>query len=119
RILRKAEIGRRKRVLDLGCGYGIITPELQRRSNGFVIALDRELRVLPRECPCVCADATRLPFRHETFDLIFSQNVLMWIRSITDVVECARRLLTKDGAWVLFEPDYGGMMEYPEELATR
>jgi SAM-dependent methyltransferase len=119
RILRKAEIGRRKRVLDLGCGYGIIISELERRSSGYVVALDRELHVLPRVNISVCADARELPFRPESFDLVFSQNVLLWIHSITDVVESVRRILSRDGVWVLFEPDYGGMMEYPEQIGTR
>jgi len=119
RILRKAEIGRRKRVLDLGCGYGIITPELQRRSAGMAVALDCELDVLPRTNSSICGDATNLPFLQESFDLVFSQNVLMWIRSITEVVESVHHVMTKDGVWVIFEPDYGGMMEFPEKTAIR
>lgn len=120
RILRKAEIARRHSMLDLGCGYGIITEELRRRSDGFAVALDHSLPPL-KECasPKICADALHLPFFDRSFDLIFCQNVLLWTGSTISVVKEARRVLAPGGIWVLFEPDYGGLMEEPEEIVTR
>lgn len=121
RLLRNAEIGKRSRVLDLGCGYGLIIPELKRRSSGQVIGLDRSLFALSSfvaDVPVICADAAKLPFHTHTYDLVFSQNVLMWSGRITDVIREVLRVLQRNGSWVLFEPDYGGMMEYPSELQT-
>src|SRR5215471_14554917 len=80
RLLRNAEIGKRNRVLDLGCGYGLVIPELKRRSNGNVIGLDRSLYALSSfiaDVPVICADAAKLPFCTHTYDLVFSQNVLL------------------------------------------
>jgi SAM-dependent methyltransferase len=119
RILRLAEIARRKSVLDLGAGHGIITAELRRRTSGKVIALDRALHALESLHPCVCADAQALPFLDTSFDLIFSQNVLMWLRDCETAIKSVRRILAGDGVWVLFEPDYGGLMEYPAEMNVR
>jgi SAM-dependent methyltransferase len=119
RLFRKAQIAQRKRVLDLGCGYGVITPELHRRSGGSAIALDLNLEILPRTSTSVCGDARNLPFRSEQFDLVFSQNVLLLINNTTDVVRQVRRILQPNGVWILFEPDYGGMMESPPETSVR
>ena len=40
RLLRRAEIARRRRVLDLACGPGTVVEELVQRSGGSVVALD-------------------------------------------------------------------------------
>jgi SAM-dependent methyltransferase len=119
RMFRLAEIGQKKAVLDLGAGYGIVTQELRRRTSGKVVALDRSLEVL-RATPtyAICADASHPPFRSQTFDLVFTQNVLLWIRPIGRLIENIRKILISSGVWVLFEPDYGGMMEYPTEIET-
>lgn len=122
RILRNAEIARRKRVLDLGAGYGFMVPELKRRASGSVIALDRSMQALcsfTTEVPVVCGDAIRLPFHNRTFDLIFSQNLMLWVKPLRDAALEISRVLIRGGTWVLLEPDYGGLMEYPHELETR
>lgn len=122
RILRNAEIARRTRVLDLGAGFGFMAPELKRRAGGTVIALDQSLQALcsfMTEVPVVCGDAVRLPFHNRTFDLIFSQNVMLWVKPLRDAVLEVSRVLTRGGTWILMEPDYGGLMEYPHELETR
>lgn len=124
RLFRKVEIARRKSVLDLGCGYGAVTTELQRRCPGTVIALDRSPAVLCHRdagaANLVCADALALPFDPGTFDLVVSQNVMAWVggdsgRAAAEV----QRVMRQGGCWVLIEPDYGGMMEYPPEIETR
>lgn len=119
RILRKALIAQRNRVLDLGSGYGTITSELNRRANGPVISLDRNFGALASDSNklnSVCADAVHLPFRSSAFDLVFSQNTFLWI---TDPIHCLneiKRVLKNGGAAVFIEPDYGGLMEYPPEI---
>lgn len=122
RILRNAEIARRNRILDLGAGYGFVIPELKRRSSGNVFALDRSLQALcsfVADVPVVCGDAVRLPFQNRTFDLIFTQNVMLWAKPARDIAMEVSRVLTKNGSWILIEPDFGGLMEYPHELETR
>ena len=118
RILRLAEIAGRTSVLDLGAGYGIITNELRRRTSGLVIAVDHSLQALDSLQPCVCAEASALPFRDKSFDLVFSQNVMLWIRQCEQTINSVQRILAPGGVWVLMEPDYGGIIEYPVELET-
>lgn len=117
-MLRLVEIAQRKRVLDLGTGYGIIASELCRRTSGSVIALDVSREALKSiDVTAVCGDARRLPFLSGTFDLAFSQNVLLWIHEQESVVEQVNRVLIPGGSWLLFEPDYGGMIEFPDEAS--
>jgi SAM-dependent methyltransferase len=118
RILRLAEIAHRKSVLDLGSGYGAVTGELRRRTSGTVVALDRSIEALASLQPCVCTTARRLPFRDATFDLVFCQNVMLWIRRPEEVIAQVKRILKSRGVWVLMEPDYGGMMEYPSGVES-
>lgn len=121
RILRKAEIAKRKCVLDLGSGPGAITPELMRRAAGMVVAFDQDLPSL-RNIPnaaAVCGNVMQPPFADHSFDLVFSQNVFMWLSHPEQTISEMDRLLKPAGVWILFEPDYGGLMEDPPELQTR
>ncbi len=125
RLLRQVSIARRKRVLDLGAGYGAATAELVRRAGGPVVALDRAIVALQTATGafdgayCVAGDALRLPFADGTFDLVFTQLTLLWVHPLAAAVREIARVLTKDGALVSLEPDYGGLIEYPPEMAAR
>ena len=124
RLLRRARIAGRRRVLDLACGTGAVTGELVRRCGGTVVALDRNLRALSAadepfaKSVRVCGDATGLPFAQDSFDLVFCQYALMWFDARA-VVEEVRRVLQPGGLLVAVEPDYGGMIEHPPEIAAR
>ncbi len=65
------------------------------------------------------ADAARLPFTDSAFDLIFCENVLMWVADLDSVAREAVRVLEPGGAIVAIEPDYGGTIEHPAEISLR
>ncbi|MBN1335143.1 MAG: methyltransferase domain-containing protein [Deltaproteobacteria bacterium] len=118
RLLRRALVARRARVLDLGSGHGATTLELARRAGGSVVALDRRpLRPDP-SCPTVGADAVSLPFRDCSFDLVFSQFFLLWAPLGPALAEVAR-VLAPQGAFVALEPDFGGLVEHPASTAVQ
>ena len=119
RILRLAGIGQRKRVLDLGCGSGVTLQELQQRSSGSVIALDRQFEALRKLRNAVNGDALHLPFVNQSFDLIFSQNFFLWVPQLDSVVQQVHRLLQPGGVFVSIEPDYGGLIEFPAEIESQ
>ena len=118
RALRRASIGRREHVLEVGAGHCVVTPELQRRCQGTVTALDHGTAALkgahPPRAKRIAADALSLPFRANSFDLVFFQNTLLWIPELESAVAEAVRVLEAGGALVAIEPDYGGMMEHPD-----
>lgn len=125
RILRRVAIARRTAVLDLGAGYRAVTDELERRAGGHVVALDIALHPLLATAKThgnalpTCADGSRLPFPDQSFDLVFCQFVLMWVNNLHAVIREIKRVLKQGGVLVAFEPDYGGMIEHPPEIATR
>ncbi len=123
RLFRRVQIAHRRSVLDLGCGWQAVTPELARRSGGTVIAADSAPQVFatpPEDGPTiqrVRCDAASLPFRSSSFDLVFCQFALLWFGNATSISEI-RRVLAPGGVLVAFEPDYGGLIEFPDEIAT-
>jgi SAM-dependent methyltransferase len=124
RLLRRVEIARRRRVLDLGCGRGTVSGELSRRSGGLVVAADRLFDALRDDvapfgrAARIAADAARLPLADESFDLVFCQMTLLWMDAAGAAAE-AFRVLRPGGALVALEPDFGGLIEHPAELAAR
>ncbi len=124
RLLRRAEIAKRRRVLDLGAAFGTVSEELKRRCGGSTVAFDSSLDALKTasqrssQIPCVCGEADHLPFLNHSFDLIFSQCSLMWM-NIDKVIPELYRVLQPGGILAAIEPDYGGMIEYPATIATR
>ncbi len=122
-LLREVQIARRSRVLDLGCGPGAVTPELLRRSGGIVVALDVDLPVLRtgafEGAHRICGEASRLPLRTASLDLVLTQCTLLWVEDVPTAIGEVARVLCPGGALVALEPDYGGMMEFPPHIATR
>jgi SAM-dependent methyltransferase len=124
RMLRRVEIARRRRVLDLACGPGAVTEELARRSGGKVVAIDVSRAALTDRPQCFSgsqplrANAENLPLADGSMDLVFCQFALMWMDATAAVKEI-RRVLAPGGALAAIEPDYGGMIEHPPEIALR
>ncbi len=120
RLLRRVAVARRRRVLEVGAGGGAVTPELVRRAGGPVVALDRRPAALPPTgAERVGGDVRRLPFAAGSFDLVFCQLTLLWVQPPEEAVAEMVRVLAPQGALVVLEPDYGGMVEYPPEVETR
>ncbi len=116
RALRRAGIGRRERILEVGAGHCVVIAELQRRCRGTVTALDHDVGALSDATGAerIGGDALRLPFSPSSFDLVFFQNTLLWIPDAESALQEAARVLEPQGVVVAIEPDYGGMMEYPD-----
>lgn len=125
KLLRESGIAHRQRVLDLGAGYGAVTPELVRRAGGHVTALDWEFAALAEPASAfagagrVAGDARRLPFAAGSFDLVVSQCTLLWLAPIEVAVAELARVLQPGGALLALEPDYGGLIEHPPGIAAR
>ena len=111
-------------MLDLGAGFGAVTGELARRSTGQVFAFDynevslREINDIVRVTK-IAGDGANLPAVSSSFDLVFTQFTLLWIESLQSVLSEIWRVIMPGGVLLAIEPDYGGMIEYPNEIVTR
>lgn len=103
-------------LLDLGSGTGLAREELQSYFNAkFHVELDIALPMLlfananltNRTCTWVCSDAESLPFKAESFNLIFSASMLQWCNDIDNVFRDCLRTLCTNGLFIfsLFGPE--------------
>ena len=124
KLLRHVSIAHRRRILDLGAGAGAVSGELVRRSRGIVVAFDvgyhllHEISEVDRLCK-VAGNGLELPFAPASFDLVFCQCTLLWIRPLLPTVTGLWQALKPEGVLVALEPDYGGLIEYPGEMSLR
>ncbi len=88
------------RTLDIGCGTGLATRELQK--NGFeVIGLDKDEIMIEtakkygKDIPYSVAKAEQLPFEGDTFDIVTAFTAFHWFTHKKAVNEIKRVL--KDG----------------------
>jgi SAM-dependent methyltransferase len=116
------------KILDVGCGTGVITLDIAENTNGSVIGVDIDeekmkeaVRLAEDQSNMTIqnANAENLPFEDETFDLVVFNIVLMHITNQQKAInEMAR--VTKKGGVVLatLEPDHAGVINYPENALT-
>lgn len=121
----RASIENALRILDVGCGTGIQAAELftlcKAKTYGVDIA-QNHLLLATRNAPEAVytqGDAHTLPFLTGAFDLAFCHFVLLWVVDPLQVVQEMARVVASGGAVLaLAEPDYGGRIDHPPELAV-
>jgi len=113
-----------KRILDVGCGSGMVTKDIANLTSGKVIALDgskdminvaKDVLKSYKNVELKVGDAEEIPFDDNTFDIVTCNLVLMWAKHPQEVVNEMARVV-KVGGIVLasLEPDYGGKLHFPE-----
>ena len=94
------------KVLDLGCGTGMLLSELTRRSE-FVVGVDTSPEMLElargREgsAELVLADADHLPFADRSFDAVVSVTLLQNMPAPATTVREAARVLKPGGIAIM------------------
>lgn len=93
-----------KHVLDIGLGTGYLTKKIKSsNSNLQMHGLDLALGMLNKarqkipNLSLVQADASCLPFKEQTFDLIISNLAYQWIGNLEHAFKQVRRILKTDG----------------------
>ena len=109
RLIEHADLREGDRVLDVGCGTGIVARRAAARvgEEGTVVGLDvnegmiEVARAAAAELdPAIewrQGDATDLPFRDETFDVIFCQQALQFVEDPAATLREMHRVLVPNG----------------------
>ena len=120
-LYRRAGLLQAGRVLDVGCGTGVITEELAQRTHGTVIGLDVDpeplafARQQPGRARYEQGDALSLPYPDQHFDIVICHFLLMWVGDPARAVHEMARVLRQDGTILICaEPDYGGRLDWPD-----
>lgn len=108
-------------LLEVGCGTGAVLSELAANTARYGLDINFEYLALARKVVpathLTCGDALRLPYADASFAAVYCHFFLMWVDAAAALAEMRR--VTRPGGWVLAlaEPDYGGRIDYPEELS--
>jgi SAM-dependent methyltransferase len=123
-LLERADLDKATRVLEVGCGTGVITSELTTLTRARAYGLDIDRHVLSfahaNQAPgqYLAGDALALPYAEHTFDVSLCHFLLLWVTDVDRVLAEMVRVTVPGGrVLALAEPDYGGRVDYPESLA--
>jgi ubiquinone/menaquinone biosynthesis C-methylase UbiE len=104
------------RVLEVGCGTGVLTRVLAHAPNGGAVvgvdvapALLAKAREMAAELPNISfqeADARSLPFEDETFDVVVFDSTLTHVPGPERALAEAFRVLRTSGSLAAFDGDY-------------
>ncbi len=122
-LFTRAAIDSARRVLDVGCGTGVLLDELEGNFDTALYGIDiasNYIKMAMRNTQrsfFTQSDAHALPYPSQSFDLAYCHFLLLWVSEPWKVVQEMARVVRPGGAVLaLAEPDYGGRIDYPSEL---
>jgi SAM-dependent methyltransferase len=114
-------LGRAGRALDLGCGDGRLTAELDAAeltaADVSAVALERARRWLPDARIAELEPDAPLPFDDGAFDLVLCAETVEHVRDLQLLLSEARRVLRPGGTLALTTPATGALMRPPDPLS--
>jgi SAM-dependent methyltransferase len=129
-LLEKAGISRAERVLEVGCGTGVILHETAqsalrpRRADFALHGLDvaaeplLQARLHEPSAHLTRGDAHALPYGEHLFNITFCHFLLLWVKDPRRVLLEMKRVTCLHGhVLALAEPDYSARVDHPDALA--
>jgi ubiquinone/menaquinone biosynthesis C-methylase UbiE len=114
-------LGRVDRALDLGCGDGRLTAELDAveltAADVSAVALERARRRLPDATLLLVHTDAVLPFDDGGFDLVMCAETLEHVRDVQLFLSEARRVLRPGGTLAITTPATPPLMRPPDPLS--
>src|SRR4030065_2710935 len=123
-VFNQIGIDKSARILEVGCGTGVILHELTQVSQGYIFGLDidyKSTQMTHNSLPTtsiLTGNGVNLPYRPGSFDVTVCHFLLLWVNNPLQVVKEMSRV-TRSGGFVLAlaEPDYGGRIDFPNPLS--
>lgn len=118
----KSRVKRRVRLLDVGCNTGAELIKYSQVLDGEFIGLDIECNFLAEhknKANFLLADARRLPFRDETFEVVIATEVIEHFEQGEMFVKEVHRLLANGGIYILTTPNRLRFTALPRSLIVR
>lgn len=114
----KKTVGNPLKILDLGCGDGVITKNIEKilDAKDSIYAVDNDPLRIARAKNCCSktvfflADAEKLNFEDNIFDVIIAHHVIEHIGDDTAALAEMHRVLKRDGLIILGVPNEGGLL---------
>ena len=108
------KLGSFSSVMEVGCGCGDVLHEFS--ENRYCVGLDIDLEYLRElEEYGVLGDGHVLPFRNESFDLVYCHMSVMWFKDPVKVIKEMARV-SKNLVCCMAEYDYGARLDFPDEF---
>lgn len=123
-LYKRIEIQSITKILEIGCGTGALLTELpsQGRADTYGLDINPDFLELAsrnaQEASLACGDGHAIPFQENSFDLTVCHFLLLWVDQPTSVLHEMARVTRRGGVLAaLAEPDYGGRIDHPPQLA--
>lgn len=120
-IYRQIGLLNEKRILEVGCGTGVITREIRRKCSAKITAIDSDSLMIEKakteveNVNFLVESAASMTAKSASYDIVFSHYFFLWLPKPSDVLHEMVRVCKKGGYVIaLAEPDYGGWIENPE-----
>lgn len=120
-IFDKVGLKNARYVLEAGCGTGAILSELPHHLHSFGLDINRdvlaECRIHASNALLIQGDALKLPYLNESFDVVYSHFLLLWVHDPSQALQEMKRVARTGGYVIAFaEPDYSSRVDQPDEL---
>ena len=109
-ILTLCPLSNESKVIDFGCGTGILFHDCSKHYNsivGFDLSYDmitKASRTIPQVKGCVVGDGSCLPFADDSTDLVICRSALHHLPHLDKTLLEIKRILKINGVFVLSEP---------------
>lgn len=129
-LYQKANLPLKDNLLEIGCGTGELLKEIGVNYNLKLFGIDSdELKIeyakvnLEKnmiKAKLFVMDIENNSFEDEKFDIIISYFSFIWLKNLKKSMLEIHRILKEDGIFlILGEPDFGGLVEFPDTNLRR
>ena len=116
-MVKNSAVRSNDKVLDIGCGTGLLSLKFLKASNCFIIAVDNSKEMMAvfedkirrlgidKQVVCKLMDADSLKFQDNTFDVVASSVTLHHLKEKLSALRKIRRILKPGGSFIIGDVD--------------